>query len=44
MHDDKAASLWVLPDDLRAICYAACSWSSPGVTAREIIAAGGFGL
>jgi hypothetical protein len=44
MHDDKAASLWILPDDLRAICYAPCSWSSPGVTAREIIAAGGLGL
>jgi DNA primase len=44
MHDDKAASLWILPDDLRAICFAACSWSSPGVTALDIKAAAGLGL
>ena len=40
MHDDTQPSLWILPDDRRAICYGSCSWTSPGVTANEIRAAG----
>jgi hypothetical protein len=36
MHDDRAASLSVLADDLRVICHADCLWSSPGVTASQI--------
>ena len=36
MHDDRAASLSVLRDDLRAICHAPCEWGAPGVTASDI--------
>jgi hypothetical protein len=36
MHDDRAASLSVLKDDLRVICHAPCVWATPGVTASEI--------
>ena len=39
MHDDRSASLSVLRDDLRAICYAPCQWGTPGVTASDIRAA-----
>jgi hypothetical protein len=36
-HDDKTASLHILPDDRRAYCHAAtCEWSGRGVIAFDI--------
>jgi hypothetical protein len=36
-HDDRSASLWIAPDDDRAICMTpSCEWSSPGADAFVI--------
>ncbi len=37
-HDDRAASLSILPDDKRAICKGSCEWSGRGVIAADVLA------
>lgn len=37
-HDDKHASLSILPDDRRAICKGSCEWAGRGVIAADVLA------